>query len=195
MNPTDPYSLRLLDVPGAAEIGRQQRQHRQHRFEQALRHDQGDGRGHEGGGRDSDTPEREAPAAPPTPPARRLPPSISPSVLVTLHRSLDSETFGAPAGTVLQELLTEIARSLSAGRRYAGDRWRFVVRLREELLPRTELEIACQFGRLSVTLRTSSQTAYRALTQALPRLTQALAERRLGDERVRIFLVSPADLP
>lgn len=115
--------------------------------------------------------------------------------LVPLQRSLAAQTLRLPLGSVLEELLAEIAQGLRAGRRLPGDRWRLEFRLRESLLSRTLLDIACTGGRFSVELRTSSQASYCTIVEGLPRLEQAMLQREISVGAVLVFLVGRDELP
>lgn len=105
---------------------------------------------------------------------------------------------GLPGGpvdeSVLEGLLRDIADGVRTGRQLPGDRWRLLVRLREELLPATEVDIAGVEGQLSVVLRTAREDAYRTIVEALPRLNQSLRDLRVAGTGTTVFLVAAEDL-
>lgn len=109
----------------------------------------------------------------------------------SLRHSVAAES---ASGAVLHSLIRDIADAFQAGRRVQGDRWRLVMRLREELLRQTNLELACNGGELSVTLRTSDTDAYHCLVNALPELNETLERRGWGQGRAAVFWVNPEEL-
>jgi hypothetical protein len=112
-----------------------------------------------------------------------------------LQRSLDGSWQGSESTDAVTTLLLEISQAIRAGRRYPGDQWCLRVRVREELLVRTEIEIAVNAGRMSVSMRTSCDIAFRTISASLGRLNSALGEMNLVGEGVKVFLVSVKDLP
>jgi len=120
--------------------------------------------------------------------------ALPPAVLQMVRASLARDPSDALVGTDLPaQLLHDIADGVRAGRALPGDRWRMLVRLQSALLPSTEVEISCTGAQLSVVLRTADEDAYRKIVEALPRLNEALAERRVDGGAV-VFLVTPKDL-
>jgi flagellar hook-length control protein FliK len=184
MNPVDGDRLRALVA--ASDSG--ERQPAAQRFEDALknRHGEQDGGGEQG--RDEQ---------PPRQPARGAlqQPAMPPNVMHWFRQSLDNDLPDASGqSAVLDALLEDIAGGVRAGRRLPGDRWRLTVRLRPEVLPLTEADIACVGGELSVAMRTASEDAYRVLVDALPALNAALEQRQFGNPRTMVFLIGPEDL-
>jgi hypothetical protein len=109
----------------------------------------------------------------------------------SLQRSFPDES---PSEAVLQSLLNDIADGMRAGRRIQGDRWRLAIRLREDLLKQTNLEIACNGGELSVVMRTADEHAYHCLVEALPELNAALERRDCGHRRASVFWINQEEL-
>lgn len=186
MNPLDAARLRLattlpdgIERPPAAQ-----------RFEQALERPRDDG-----GSGDQQDREGRSPRKTPLDLSEQMESARSPNVMHWFRQSLDH---GLPDterhGPVLDALLQDIAGGVRVGRRLPGDRWRLTVRLRPEVLPLTEADIACVGGELSVALRTASENAYRALVEALPSLNAALEQRQFGNPRTMVFLIGPEEL-
>lgn len=185
MNPLDAARLRpVASVPDSSE-----RQPAAQRFEQALKHPPGDDQSGDGQDGEQHSPRRTARAA-----SQQIA-ALSPNVMHWFRQSLDQDLPDAERyGPVLEALLQDIAGGVRAGRRLPGDRWRLTVRLRPEVLPLTEADIACVGGELSVALRTASENAYRALVEALPALNAALEQRQFGNPRTMVFLIGPEEL-
>lgn len=111
------------------------------------------------------------------------------------YESLQGSLAGESASEgMLQALLRDIAVGVQAGRRIPGDRWRLEIRLREDLLTQTNLEVACNGGELSVVFRTADEDAYRCLVEALPELNAALERREWGHRRATVFWINPQEL-
>ncbi len=180
---------RLRNTPPVAEIT--DRQAAAQRFEQAL---QGQlGQGSSGGGDQ----EGNKDSSQKTANELLSEHALSPDVMRLFRQSLDqgiSEDDGSGTGALLDVLLKDIADGVRTRRRGAADRWRLTIRLRPEILPLTEVEIACMGGELSVTLRTASETAYRTIVDALPALDAALQERDYGSLPTTVFLIGPEEL-
>lgn len=179
-----------LRVLGSQPLDGSDRQTDARRFEQEMRRRRSDT--DDDGGRQEDD-GQPPPKAPRTHAAHH--PALSPNVLHWFRRSIQQ---GVPddggESPVLEALLQDIADGVRAGRRFPGDRWRLTVRLRPEVLPVTEADIACVGGELSVALRTASEDAYRALVDALPLLNAALERRQFGNSRTMVFLIGPEEL-
>lgn len=185
MNPLDAARLRpVITLPDSDE-----RQPAEQRFEQALKHPPGDDGSGDGQEDEERSPRNQARAA-----SQQIA-ALSPNVMHWFRQSLDHDLPDAERyGPVLEALLQDIAGGVRAGRRLPGDRWRLTVRLRPEVLPLTEADIACVGGELSVALRTASENAYRALVEALPSLNTALEQRQFGNPRTMVFLIGPEEL-
>ncbi|MBA2723604.1 MAG: flagellar hook-length control protein FliK [Methylibium sp.] len=184
MNPVDGDRLRALAA--ASDSG--ERQPAAQRFEDALKNRQGDQGGGDEQGGDQQQPRQPARAA-------LEQPAMSPNVMHWFRQSLEHDVPDTSGhGPVLDALLEDIAGGVRAGRRLPGDRWRLTVRLRPEVLPLTEADIACVGGELSVAMRTASENAYRVLVDALPALNAALEKRQFGNPRTMVFLIGPEDL-
>jgi len=95
----------------------------------------------------------------------------------------------------LNELLRDITSDLQNGRRLQDDSWKLVVRLRPDFLPATVLEISCNDNRISIVLRTAQEETYRIISDALPRLNAALAEKSFCTDKAQLYLVALEDLP
>jgi hypothetical protein len=109
----------------------------------------------------------------------------------SLQRSLAQES---AEQSMLEALLCDISDGVQAGRRIPGDRWRLVIRLREDLLIHTNLEVACNGGELSVVFRTADEAAYHVLVEALPDLNAALERRNWGHRRATVFWINLQEL-
>lgn len=121
---------------------------------------------------------------------------LAPNVMRLFRQSLEQ---GIPdartnTGNTLSNLLRDIADTVRLGQRMSGDRWRFLLRLQDDVLAQTEMEIACTGGELSVVLRTADEEAYRRVVAALPELNATLAMRQQGEQRATVFWVGPAEL-
>lgn len=195
MKPSEVEARRWVPAPGPDEP---RLEARRHRFEQVLREGCGGGNGGDGqrGGRD-----RNADAAGSTLAAAHLRRGARGAVgavgegLRAAERSLAAERDLDRSGRMLAELLAEIAHAVRLRPRLPGVKWRLVVRLREDLLPATELDVACLEGVLQVVLRTASPDACQALHAALPELKQALLAHGLAGTAARVCLVDALDLP
>lgn len=185
MNPLDAPRVR----PVAAGLDSGERQPAAQRFEQALKHPPGED---ESG--DEQDGERHSPRKAAQATSQQIA-ALSPNVMHWFRQSLEHDLPDAQRyGPVLEALLQDIAGGVRVGRRLPGDRWRLTVRLRPEVLPLTEADIACVGGELSVALRTASENAYRALVEALPSLNSALEQRQFGNPRTMVFLIGPEEL-
>lgn len=182
MKPVDGDRTRVLLPDGPERPAAAQR------FEQALNRRRGDDAGG-GGPQDDGTGSRQGGRAAQA--ATALSPNVMRWFRHSIERGLPDD---GPRGPVLDALLEDIADGVRAGRRFSGERWRLTVRLRPEVLPLTEADIACAGGELSVALRTASEDAYRALVEALPTLDAALEERQIGTSRTTVFLIGPEEL-
>ena len=120
---------------------------------------------------------------------------LSRDVMYSFHESLQRSLLDESASTgMLQALLRDISDGVQAGRRIPGDRWRLTIRLREDLLKQTNLEVACNGGELSVVFRTADEDAYHCLVEALPDLNAALERRDWGHRRATVFWINPQEL-
>lgn len=151
-------------------------------FEHALKHGENDGFG------DGEDTEDAADTARSGIPLSR---DVMQSFYESLQRSLPEES--ASQG-MLKALLCDISEGVQAGRRIPGDRWRLAIRLREDLLKQTNLEVACNGGELSVVFRTADEGAYHCLVEALPDLNAALERRDWGHRRATVFWINPQEL-
>lgn len=95
---------------------------------------------------------------------------------------------------MLAGLLEDIAGALQVGRQMPGDRWRLLLRLRHDIMPQAELEIACTGGELSVVIRTTLEASYRCLVETVPQLNAELERRGLGPSCATVFWVGPVEL-
>ena len=96
---------------------------------------------------------------------------------------------------VMGALTRHLVDGVRVGRSLSGDRWQLAVRLQDDVLPATALEIAGVDDQLVVTLRTSDTHSHVLLTHALPRLDQALAGHGYRGVQVSLFLVGAETLP
>jgi hypothetical protein len=122
--------------------------------------------------------------------------ALSPGLLHLFQRALKSDLSDPRQfhGGLLAGLLDDIAGALQVGRQMPGDRWRLLLRLRDEIMPQAELEIACTGGELSVVIRTALETSYRRLAETVPQLNAELERRSLGPNCVTVFWVGPVEL-
>ena len=95
----------------------------------------------------------------------------------------------------LNALLRDITSGLKNSRRLQDDSWKLMVRLRPDFLPATALEISCNDNRISIVLRTAREDTYRIISDALPRLNAALAEKSFCTDKTQLYLVAIEDLP
>jgi hypothetical protein len=121
---------------------------------------------------------------------------LSPNVMHLFRQSLEH---GIPdthssISSILSNLLLDITDSVRLGQRMPGDRWRILLRIQEELLAQTEIEIACTGGELSVVLRTADAVAYRCLVATLPELNTMLERREMSKQLAAVFWVGPEEL-
>jgi hypothetical protein len=178
MNHIDPARVRL--EPSNLDMDRR---HNRQQFEQALQRDwvhdhQGGGAG---GGSDQDP--------------RGGAQTAAQHALVALTHSLAHIEEPTGSEPTVSALMTDISQAARAGYRMPGDRWRLTVRVREEVLSRTEIELDAQGPSLSVALRTSSEESLAQIGAALPQLNQSLARFALVNGSVEVFLVSKKELP
>ena len=123
--------------------------------------------------------------------------SALPKAVVNLFwESLQKEFEQTPdiAG-FLNAFLRDITHSLLNSRRLQDDSYKLMVRLRPDLLPATALEISCNGNRVSIVLRTAQEDTYRLISNALPRLNEALGKKNFYTDKVQLYLVAIEDLP
>lgn len=181
MNHIDPARVRMEPVNLDMD-----RRHNRQQFEQALQRDwvhdhQGGGGGGSGGGSDQDP--------------RGGAQTVAQHALAALTHSLAHIKEPTGAEPTVSALMADISQAARAGDRMPGDRWRLTVRVREEVLSRTEIELDAQGPSLSVALRTSSEESLAQIGAALPQLNQSLAQFALVSGGVEVFLVSKKELP
>jgi hypothetical protein len=175
--------LRILPVQHAAK----QRPVASQYFEQTLQ------RGSHGGSEDGDDAAEDA--AEDATDTSRLGLAFAGNVMQTIYESLQrSLPDDSDSSAVLQALLRDISDGVQAGRRIPGDRWRLTIRLREDFLKLTNLEVACNGGELSVVFRTADENAYHCLVEALPDLNAVLERHDWGHRRATVFWVNPQEL-
>lgn len=123
-------------------------------------------------------------------------PGLSKAVINLFWESLQQEfAQTCDVAGFLNALLRDLTSGLQASRRLQGDRWRLMVRLRPDFLPATALEINCIDNCFRIVLRTAREDAYRVISDALPRLNAALAEKSFSTEKAQLYLVAFEDLP
>lgn len=120
---------------------------------------------------------------------------LSPDLLDLFHRAMKSDLTDPKQlyREMLSGLLDDIAGAVKVGRQMPGDRWRLLLRLRHNILPQTELEIACTGGEFSVVIRTSLETSFRLLVETVPQLNAELERRGLGPRCATVFWVGPIE--
>lgn len=120
--------------------------------------------------------------------------ALPPHALATLQQSIDGMLLDGGSANTTSALMGEIAQSVRAARRLPGDQWKLSVRVREDVLARTQIDLASQGQSIAVELRTSCETAYRSIGAALGDLQRALERAELSDVKVEVFLVSTEEL-
>lgn len=95
---------------------------------------------------------------------------------------------------MLQSLLNDIANGILAGRRISGHKWKLTVRMREDFLSQTNLEISSVSGELSILFRTADSQVYQKLIDSLPQFNHTLKQRNWGDRPVAVFFINAEEL-
>lgn len=95
----------------------------------------------------------------------------------------------------LNVFLRDITYSLQNSHRLQNDSYKLMIRLQPDFLPATALEINCNSNRISIVLRTAKEDTYRIISDALPRLNEALGKKNFCTDKVQLYLVALEDLP
>lgn len=129
-------------------------------------------------------------------PGRSEPARLLHELIAFLQRSLNSA--GLPGPAALQSIARQIAGSVGHAVQSAQvggtGCWRLRMRLPEELIALSEIDIACRPGQLRIALRTASADSYEQLLAARPELDRALRQRQLAAEPAQVVLIEPRDL-
>lgn len=106
----------------------------------------------------------------------------------------DSSPEREGADSMLNSLLSDISNGIIAGRRISSHKWKLTLRLREDFLNQTNLEISCVSGEFSVLFRTASEEVYQKLVEALPAFNSLLKHRDWGHRAASVFLINVEEL-
>lgn len=122
--------------------------------------------------------------------------SLPKAVINLFWESLQQE-FAQPPDIAgfLNAFLRDITSGLQNSRHLQDDSYKLMVRLRPDFLPATALEISCNDNRISIVLRTAQEDTYQIISDALPRLNAALAEKSFCTDKAQLYLVAIEDLP
>ena len=120
---------------------------------------------------------------------------LHPNALAAFARSLQElRALNQGEGTAAA-LMGDIVKTIREGRHLPSDQWRLKLRVRDEVLQRTEIEIAAKGGRFSVVLRTCNDTAFEQIGRTLDSLNRALISTGQVSSKVAVFLVSSEEIP